>query len=91
VVANPKKDNEEEEFWHAVVLCLREFHSFDEKTADSSVWDVRARLSKRSIRTQEAVYHNEPFNLACDIAGKQLPATEFMEPYTKILQSAGLA
>ena len=66
------KGFEKESFWHAVELCLEEFHAYPRDMASRRIYDYRRTLEKL---TPEGllVYHDEPFYLACDLAGEQLP------------------
>jgi hypothetical protein len=51
------------------------------------VGTLRDSLAKSSPQVRDFAFHDEPFNLACDLSGKALDLKEFAEPYNKILAS----
>lgn len=74
-------------FWQVVSDCLRDFHSFDAAKAQSECNDLRRRVEQSPIGIGgEVIYHDEPFDVACDIAGSKLDLAKHRKPYDLILQ-----
>lgn len=70
-------------FWAATVECLVRFHGYTESRARDGVAAFRDRVSRAPIsRPEEMVYHDEPFNVACDIAGCELDQDSVMKSTT---------
>jgi hypothetical protein len=73
-------------FWAATVECLVRFHGCTESRARAGVAAFRDRVSRAPVsRPDEMVYHDEPFNVACSIAGRELDQSGVMEEYDRIL------
>lgn len=93
---NPKSQIEsraqrvKDEFWEIVKDCLVEFHDLPLPKARDSSCDLRARIefAPRGISTA-IFYHSEPFDVACDIAGKQLDFMAFRDRYECLLKRHG--
>lgn len=81
----PLDPEDERAFWEAVTACLRELHHLPPDRAEEKVLAYRKRLETPSSAAREMVYHNEPFNLACDLVGKQLNIDDFAKRYEEIL------
>lgn len=65
--------DEAEAFWEVTRDCLIQFHGLSPADAAFGVDSLRARLAEiRTSRSLEMIYHAEPFDVACDIAKKQL-------------------
>ncbi len=78
---------EKDSFWYAVELCLKEFHAYPRDKVPRRIYDFRSTLEKL---TPEGliVYHDEPFYLACDLAGEKLPLDESTsQAYDQILNA----
>jgi hypothetical protein len=74
-------------FWEAVRLCLVSFHRFDTGTAEKTIETYKSRLAdSKHPGAAEIVYHEDPFNLACELAGKQLDVDSYAQAYDKILE-----
>ena len=58
-------------FWESVVSCLVEFHDRDSSEALKLVSVLRDRIETddNDHACSEIVYHAEPFDIACDLAG----------------------
>ena len=82
-------EKDEAQFWEIVVLCLTTFHYYDRSAAEGMVGDLRDRLTKSSPRVRDFAFHDEPFNLACDLSGKNLDLREHTEAYDKIVENIG--
>jgi hypothetical protein len=82
-------------FWHAVADCLVEFHQVPRVTADELVKDLLRRLSAATetvelSRFRDMIYHEEPWYIACNLAGESLPLERFWQPYRTIVVRNGL-
>ncbi|HEX2205556.1 MAG TPA: hypothetical protein VHG91_19750 [Longimicrobium sp.] len=62
-----------EAFWRVVEDCLVEFHRYPVRTAVQAAGALRTRLQAAPPGLSgDLVYHAEPFDVACDIAGKEV-------------------
>lgn len=82
------------QFWDVVVECLVEFHKLDCEEAYQKTIQLRKRLSESDrledgVYPSEIVYHEEPFQLACDLMANKLNAEEHWETYIAILGRHG--
>jgi hypothetical protein len=78
-------------FWAVVVDCLTRFHGYALPLAREEALALRDRVEAPMYRDlpsfgydAELIYHSEPFYLACDIAGRQLPLEQFAAVYSVI-------
>jgi hypothetical protein len=56
-------------FWELVTDCLVTFHGIERTEAEGTVRTFIGELvSLNGLPDDDIVYHNEPFNLACDLA-----------------------
>jgi len=84
------KSGTEEAFWRTVERCLVEFFGFGESAATRRVADFRVALDHAKLSQPQIVYHDEPINLASDLAGKSVSLDAVSaETYRKILQEVG--
>ncbi len=82
-------DLEVDAFWAATVECLVRFHGHTYADARAGVAGFRDRISRAPVsRPDEMVYHDEPFNVACDIAGRELDRFAVMHEYDRILDDS---
>lgn len=61
------------EFWVAVAECLVRFHRFEPNSATQATqtfWD-RLRDTPQPETFRDIVYHDEPWSIACNLAGKK--------------------
>ena len=73
-------------FWSAVEDCLVEIHGLARPDAHNRSMDLRARIeSPPTGMSSESFYHSEPFDVACDIAGKYPPLSQYRPLYDRIL------
>jgi hypothetical protein len=79
--------DEAEAFWAVTVDCLVEFHRLAPEEADARVASLRERLARSGARTM--VYHAEPFDVACDLAGVELDRTPVEMEYERMLAGSG--
>jgi hypothetical protein len=74
-------------FWRVVADCLVEFHAFDPATAQSESNALRQRIEQSPLGIcGDVIYHDEPFDVASDIAGKKLDLSQYRSQYDLILQ-----
>ena len=64
------------EFWRVVVGCLREFHGIEADDARRQAQTYRKKIAQLPRTTVRLLYHLEPFDVACDIAGRSLKLTK---------------
>lgn len=74
-------------FWGSVEDCLMDFHNLSRLDAQKRVNDLRSRIAQPlSGLAGEILYHDEPFDVACDLAGKRLSLPQHRGQYEGILQ-----
>jgi hypothetical protein len=57
-------------FWLVVEDCLVQFHHATRPNASSKTQNLRTKIeSSTTPLANELIYHDEPFYVACDIAG----------------------
>jgi len=61
------QEKSEQSYWATVKDCLRELHSFTPTKANNQIREYRKQIEALSI--ESAIYHDEPYEVACDIAG----------------------
>jgi hypothetical protein len=75
-----------ESFWAAVRECLIHFHRVPPSEAAGKVSSLRQRLAEAPAGSlSDMIYHAEPFDVACDLAGEPLDRTKFAGEYEEIL------
>ena len=83
-----------EAFWNVVEDCLVKFHNNSKVGAKSKVQSFRTELESEPDPVGDIIFHEEPFDTACAIAGTpegdvdQLFDNLFSE-YEKILKKRG--
>lgn len=85
------------EFWAAVEDCLVQFHQFAEARAREEVRNLWRRLAQPSIPEdtgiegyqpfEDMIYHSEPWYIACNLAGRDIPLDSHKMEYDKILKN----
>ncbi len=90
-------------FWAAVEDCLVQFHRFSRSMAAEKVTDFRRRLENISMPSTDEgggepdpaladmIYHAEPWYLACNLAGEDIPLEPNRNTYQEILVKNQLA
>lgn len=74
-------------FWHVVRACLMTFHEFSDSEAGEKSMALRERIEAPPAgMSSDIFYHAEPFDVACDIAGKPRDLSECREQYDTILR-----
>jgi hypothetical protein len=74
-------------YWNAVVLGLVRFHAFSPDKASLAVKHLRTDLY-RVMKDPALIYHEEPFQLACDITDHDLPLEKYLDHYDEVLKQA---
>lgn len=75
-----------EAFWRTVEECLVEFHQLSHAEAFRRVQDLRGRLDQPPLGLSgDLIYHDEPFDVACRIAGRTLDLASHRARYDSIL------
>ncbi|HEX8904227.1 MAG TPA: hypothetical protein VF771_05255 [Longimicrobiaceae bacterium] len=78
----------QESFWSAVRGCLVRFHRLSEIEAVRKVAEFRCRLEEAPPGVPlDMIYHAEPFDVACDLAGNHLDRSEVETEYIDLLDS----
>jgi hypothetical protein len=73
-------------FWGVVRDCLVTFHDVPATRAGRLCGQRRSEVESRPRGvSRDIFYHNEPFDVACDLAGKELDITQFRSEYDRIL------
>jgi hypothetical protein len=79
-----------EAFWGVVEDCLVRFHGWTCEATRRRLATLREDLEARpSDMAREIIYHHEPFNLACIIAGRELALDDVADDYDAILTRHG--
>jgi hypothetical protein len=74
-------------FWTRVRDCLVQIHGFDSTRAEKECKQYSNKFPSSPDDEPSLVYHLEPFDLACDIAGEKISFTKNKAIYFQILQS----
>src|SRR4051794_27420507 len=56
-------------YWGTVEDCLVRFHCHPKPTAHGKTNALRRRMDNPPSTTSQLIYHQEPFYIACEIAG----------------------
>jgi hypothetical protein len=79
-------------FWSAVEDCLVRFHQFEREKAAEKV-TVMWRQLPRGPETKcnepsfdDMIYHAEPWHIACNLAGEDLPLNPYQSEYREVLR-----
>jgi hypothetical protein len=80
----------QDEFWSVVEECLEEFHCLSPVDAVLKSRELRRRLKAPppglpADLAREILYHDEPFDVACDLAGRPLDLGQYRARYDAIL------
>jgi hypothetical protein len=79
--------DEAEAYWEVTRDCLIHFHGLAPEEAGLRVASLRERLVRTGVpMAEEMIYHDEPFYVACDLAGTELDPFEFDNEYQRLLQ-----
>jgi len=72
------------DFWAVVEDCLAELHGMAQEAIARKAGKLRDRIEKMTTAEMEFFYHSEPFDVACEIAGKQLNSEDYRDRYLHI-------
>lgn len=74
-------------FWDVVMDCLVEFHQLALPVAQGRVSPLRAQIDQPPPGIDgDLIYHDEPFDVACRLAGKDLDLAQYRTRYDQILR-----
>lgn len=79
-----------DEFWSVVEECLQEFHHLSPLEAVQKTRELRRKLKSPPPGlppdlASEIIYHDEPFDVAGDLAGQRLNLDRHRRQYDAIL------
>ena len=74
----------QQDYWRVVRSCLRVFHPKQSAKALKKAVRLRKTVENLPIREMELFFHAEPFDVACDLAGRQLKVAQHLTRYLKI-------
>lgn len=76
-----------ETFWQVVEECLIEIHGLSKPEAHRRSRDLYTRIEATPAgMSSDIFYHAEPFDVACDMAGRQLALSQYRRQYDPIVQ-----
>jgi hypothetical protein len=74
-------------FWRVVQDCLVEILGFSRREAISMGKHLRDEIDEEPEEiSKDLFYHNEPFDIACDLARKKIECSACQEKYESILK-----
>jgi hypothetical protein len=74
-------------FWSVVEDCLVEIHKLPLVDARGRVSKLRSQIDHPPLGLSgDVIYHDEPFDVACDLAGNHLGLASHRNQYDGILQ-----
>ncbi len=74
-----------QDYWQIVEECLVVFHELPRKQAQQLCANFRATIERpRRGISRDAIYHAEPFDVACNLAGNRLDLKEHFTRYEEI-------
>ena len=76
----------DESYWAIVARCLVRFHGFSTLAAKAKARSFREALKSapRTVRA-DAVYHENPFNVASRLAGRQLDFADHAQEFEELV------
>ncbi|HEX8213627.1 MAG TPA: hypothetical protein VF584_25885 [Longimicrobium sp.] len=79
--------DEIEAFWEVTQDCLIQFHGLSPADAAARVTALREDLDAIDLPGEPMIYHDEPFNVACGLARRELNRfePEVAEEYYRML------
>ncbi len=78
---------EKDRYWRVVSECLIAFHEYSKKDAVHRVSSYRLDVEGAELDVHSDIfYHNEPYDVACDIADEYLPLESRFGEYERILE-----
>ncbi len=78
----------QDHFWSVVRRCVREFHAKQSASALKKATRLRKKVEQLSADDRELFFHDEPFDVACRLAGHALKVEDHLSHYLKIRDNA---
>lgn len=78
-----------DQFWSVVRCCIREFHGTRPAAALAKATRLRKKVERLPVEQMELFYHDEPFDLACRLAGRPLRVEDHLERYLELRDRQG--
>jgi len=75
---------EQDHFWSVVRQCIRRFHARCASSALAKATRLRKKINGMAVEQMELFYHAEPFDVACNLAGKTLDVKDHLDEYLEI-------
>jgi hypothetical protein len=76
-----------DDFWDVVEDCLRNFHQLTKPDAEQRARGLRRRIENPPPDiSSDIFYHAEPFDVACDLADRELDLERNQAEYNSILE-----
>ncbi len=79
------RESAKTEFWGEVQLCLERLFGYSEPKAACATKKLRQDVEDMPVG--DIFYHSEPFDVACDISGKE-PCADLRDKYSKIREES---
>lgn len=79
-------------FWDIILECLVEFHGMSYEEAYRGVSELKSQQQQIPSEYESIpplIYNSEAFDVACELAGKEIDFGEHREAYSKILERHG--
>lgn len=76
-------------FWDAIQEFLVRIHGKTYEEAFNIVVDHKRKLGEAGRDVLAIAYHENPFHLACDLAGNEMDAQAYIDVYREILVRHG--
>jgi hypothetical protein len=74
-------------YWNVVEDCLVELHGLSRREAKRELADLHARRDRIPPGIdRDIIYHEEPFNLACKVLGRDLSSEKYRRRYNQIIE-----
>jgi hypothetical protein len=74
----------QDHFWSVVRRCLREFHAKQSASAIRKATRLRKKVAEFPAEDRELFFHDEPFDVACRLAGRALKVEDHLKRYLRI-------
>lgn len=81
---------EQQQYWNFVVECMCTFLGYSKRKAQREAFAFRTSLLEKCRRAgcvEDLVYHEEPYQIACDVAGKDVDQNNWAD-YLKLKQGS---
>lgn len=73
----------QEQFWCVARRCLHHFHHAPPQIY-KRLRELRAKIDVATIEEVELFFHDEPFNIACDVAQHAIPVKSVLKQYLEM-------